>query len=127
MPVDRKATSDRGLRGHRTILVLGNGPADVPVRKLLGDPVRPVVRIAGFGKGIGALGFHWSLAAKELMSTPPILRLMGIGESSSTTAKELHANDPNRKLRSFALPFPSSSRSPRRHREGLGLDRHRLC
>jgi uncharacterized membrane protein YgcG len=66
------------------------------------------------------LGLDLSLGAKELMTTPPLLRLLGVGESHSQTAEELHANDPNRKLRSFALPFlPQSGKGARENNEIL--------
>lgn len=64
------------------------------------------------------LGLHLSLAAKELMTTPPLLRLAGVGESHSDTAEQLHANDPNRKLRSFAAPWlPQSGKGARDNAE----------
>lgn len=53
----------------------------------------------------GAFGLHWSLAAQELMSLPPIARYFGLGESHSATAETLHHNDPHRKTRSLVAPW----------------------
>jgi hypothetical protein len=59
----------------------------------------------GHDENEGALGLHWSLAAKELMSLPPIARYLGLGESHSETAEALHHNDPHRKTRSLVAPW----------------------
>lgn len=63
-------------------------------------------------------GLHLGLAAKALMTSPPLLRALGVGESHSQTSEELHANDPEHLLRSFAVPtLPESGKGFRANNE----------
>lgn len=68
----------------------------------------------------GFLGLHWSLAAKQLMSMPPIMRTaFGWGRSHSETAEQLRALDPNRDLRSIAAPWLPQSGGEARASEDI--------
>lgn len=99
-----------GLSGPAQGLLGGSGPAAVvgslnPAYQAINALVTGTTGFGTHDENEGLLGFHWSLAAKTLLSTPPILRLLGVGRSETDTAKQLRALDPNRQLRSFALPF----------------------
>lgn len=132
-----------GVDGKQSVLPLGtritpglSGPSQgvlegsVPqaaigsLNPLLGALVSTVTGVDNFGQQHSGedeplvLGAHLSLGAKALMSTPPLLRFLGVGESHSQTAEELHANDPNRKVRSFIDPaLPESGKGFRANNE----------
>lgn len=91
-----------GLEGNAPAAAVG---ATNPLYGALLGLVTGVDSFGGHDEDPGLLGLHWSLATKQLVSTPPVLRLLGVGQSESDTAKELRANDPNRAIRSFGLPF----------------------
>lgn len=103
-----------GLSAPAQGVLSGNAPAAAvgTLNPLYGALVGLVTGTDSFGghdENEGALGLHWSLGARMLMSTPPLARFLGIGESHSPTAEALHRLDPNRKVRSLVDPYLSQS------------------
>lgn len=112
-----------GLSGPAQGILAGSG-AQAAVGSL--NPVYQSINAlingtTGFGthdEDTGLLGLHWSLAAKTLVSMPPLVRLLGVGQSESDTAKQLRELDPNRSVRSFGAPFlPQSGDEARESNE----------
>lgn len=99
-----------GLSAPSQALLSGNAPqaAVGSLNPIYASLVGLATGTTSFGthdENEGLFGAHWSLAAQQLMSLPPLARLAGLGESHSDTAEQLHAADKNRKIRSFGAPF----------------------
>jgi hypothetical protein len=103
-----------GLSAPSQAVFGGNVPAAAvgtlnPAYGALLGLITGVDAFGGHDENEGAFGLHWSLAAKELMSLPPIARYFGLGESHSETAEALHEADPHRKSRSIIAPWQPQS------------------
>lgn len=115
-----------GLSAPAQGLLSANAPAAIigSANPVIGAGIGLVTGRDAFGNADdneGLFGLHWSLAAKQLMSMPPILRTaFGFGRSNSETAQQLRELDPNRDLRSIAMPWlPQSGDEARQSEEIL--------